>query len=179
MFMFAPESEAAQENVLPKDIIFVVDRSGSMSVEKIEQARNALHFILNQLNPDDRFSIIGFDDYLAVLSETLQQVDRQSLADARNFVDGLYADGSTNLEAALQTGLAILDRSESRASAYKMVIFLTDGLPTAGITDTGLINAFHLYGVHMVVNLQLRLLKIQGPDKHIYALFPFKPSALA
>jgi Ca-activated chloride channel family protein len=167
LFTFAPDTEAFQENILPKDIIFVIDCSGSMGGEKIEQARNALHFTLNQLNPNDRFSIIGFDDRLAILSPSLQTVDRQTLANARRFVDSLSADGSTNLEAALQTGLAILTQSESRPGASKMVIFLTDGLPTAGITDTGLIAdlvagsnrrveaRLHVFGVGYDVNTHL------------------------
>lgn len=167
LFLFAPDAKALQGDTLPKDIIFVIDRSGSMSGEKIEQARNALHFILNQLNPNDRFSIIGFDDRLMVLSQTLQNVDRQSLANARQFVDTFAADGSTDLEAALQSGLTILEQSESRSSASKMVVFLTDGLPTAGITETGLIAdrvaraneaveaRLHVFGVGYDVNTHL------------------------
>jgi Ca-activated chloride channel family protein len=167
LFLFAPDTKALQGDTLPKDIIFVIDRSGSMSGEKIEQARNALHFILNQLNPNDRFSIVGFDDRLMVLSQTLQNVDRQNLANARQFVDSLTADGNTNLEAALQIGLTILGQSEARASASKMVVFLTDGLPTAGITDTGLIAGLvsranqkvearlHVFGVGYDVNTHL------------------------
>ena len=57
-------------DALPKDIVFVIDRSGSMEGEKIVQARDALQFILGQLNPDDRFSIVGFDDLLSVFSDT-------------------------------------------------------------------------------------------------------------
>ena len=148
-------------------MVFVIDRSGSMAGEKMEQARNALHFILSRLNPDDRFSVIGFDESLTVLSETLQSPDRQSLAEARRFVDTLSADGSTNLEAALQTGLNILTRSEARANASKMVVFLTDGLPTAGVTDIGLIAdsvgrtnravaaRLHVFGVGYDVNTHL------------------------
>jgi len=167
LFLFAPETETFEENILPKDIIFVIDRSGSMSGEKIEQARNALNFILNQLNPNDRFSIIGFDDRLAILAPSLQNVDQPTLANARRFVDGLSADGSTNLEAALQTGLTILEQSEARPDASKMVIFLTDGLPTAGITDIELIAnlvanrnrqgeaRLHVFGVGYDVNTHL------------------------
>ena len=167
LFMFAPDTEAVQDDALPKDIVFVIDRSGSMGGEKIEQARNALHFILSRLNPNDRFSIVGFDDYLTVLSDTLQTPDRQTLANARRFVDALSAGASTNLEAALQTGLTIFVQSEPRSNASKMVVFLTDGLPTAGITDTGLIAdlvgranqdlaaRLHVFGVGYDVNTHL------------------------
>ncbi|MCG3212370.1 MAG: hypothetical protein FOGNACKC_06024 [Anaerolineae bacterium] len=167
LFLFAPDTEAVQDDTLPKDIVFVIDRSGSMAGEKIEQARNGLHFILSRLNPNDRFSVVGFDDDISVLSDTLQGPNRQSLADARRFVDALSADGSTNLEAALQTGLNILARSEPRSDASKMIIFLTDGLPTAGVTDTGLIAdsvsrtnqelvaRLHIFGVGYDVNTHL------------------------
>jgi Ca-activated chloride channel family protein len=167
LFLFAPESEAAHDGALPKDIVFVIDRSGSMAGEKVEQARNALQFILGQLNPTDRFSIIGFDDRLTSLSPTLQSVDKQSLAKARQFVTGLTAAGDTDLEAALQAGLAILAESEARPDATRLVVFLTDGLPTAGITDDGLIanlvsrsNAqlearLHVFGVGYDVNTHL------------------------
>ena len=167
LLMFAPDTEAVQDDTLAKDIIFVIDRSGSMGGEKIGQARNALHFILNRLNANDRFSIVGFDDYMTVLSDTLQSPDRQTLANARHFVDTLSANGSTNLEAALQTSLTILAQSEPRSNGSKMIVFLTDGLPTAGITDTGLIAdlvgranqdmaaRLHVFGVGYDVNTHL------------------------
>jgi Ca-activated chloride channel family protein len=176
LFLFAPEAEAVQDEALPKDIVFVIDRSGSMAGEKIEQARNALQFILGQLNPSDRFSMIGFDDHLTSLSPTLQPVDKQSLAEARQFVTGLTAAGDTDLEAALQAGLVILAESEARPEATRLVIFLTDGLPTAGITDDGLIAnlvsrtntqleaRLHVFGVGYDVNTHLldRLAKDNG-----------------
>jgi Ca-activated chloride channel family protein len=166
LFLFAPEAEPVQGDVLPKDIVFVIDRSGSMSGEKIEQARNALHFILSQLNEDDRFSIVGFDHRLSILARTLQSVEKGALADARWFVDGLTADGNTDLETALQAGLEILHDSERR-DASQLVVFLTDGLPTAGVTDEALIarlvtqaNArqkarLHVFGVGYDVNTHL------------------------
>ena len=167
LFLFAPETETMQRGALPKDIVFVVDRSGSMSGEKIEQAKNALQFILSQLNPNDRFSIVAFDDRLEVFSYTLQTVNNDTLMDARHFVNQLYADKSTDLEIALQTGLRIFERSESRAEASRLLIFLTDGLPTAGITDGTLIASLvaqtnewvdarlHTFGVGYDVNTHL------------------------
>ena len=143
LFLFSPNVEQHEATALAKDIVFVIDRSGSMSGEKIEQAKNALHFVLGQLGEDDRFSIVAFDDYVSVLDGTLRPVDEPSLSGARRFVDHLFADGSTNLEAALQAGLEILESGEARA-APRMVIFLTDGLPTAGVTDSALIA--HLVG---------------------------------
>jgi Ca-activated chloride channel family protein len=121
---------------------------------------------LGQLNEADRFSIVGFDHRLAVFHDRLQPVNRQSLADARQFVSGLTADGNTDLAAALQTGLQILNGSEPR-EATAMIVFLTDGLPTAGVTDESLIthlvsqaNAsqaarLHVFGVGYDVNTHL------------------------
>lgn len=166
LFLFAPEGERASQDTIPKDIVFVMDRSGSMSGEKMEQARNALHFILGQLGEDDRFSIVGFDHRLSVLDRRLQPVERSTLDRARAFVDRLVADGNTDLEAALQAGLEILARSEQR-DASSMMIFLTDGLPTAGVTDEELIarlvaqanalreSRLHVFGVGYDVNTHL------------------------
>jgi Ca-activated chloride channel family protein len=166
LLLFSPEAESRQLATLAKDIVFVIDRSGSMSGEKIGQARNALHFILGQLGEDDRFTIIGFDDRVSVLDYALQPVERGALQEARRYVDRLTADGSTDLESALQTALEILLGSENR-EATRMVVFLTDGLPTAGITDEALIGRLvtktnaavearlHVFGVGYDVNTHL------------------------
>lgn len=169
LFLFAPEAEPAGEGTLPKDIVFVVDHSGSMAGEKMEQARNALHYMLGRLNQGDRFSIVAFDDRLSVLAQSPQRVQSQALAEARWFVDALAAEGSTDLESALQAGLAILAHSprERRQEATQIVLFLTDGLPTEGATDAALIadlvaqsNAelearLHVFGVGYDVNTHL------------------------
>ena len=166
LFVFSPDADLKEAGVLPKDIVFIIDRSGSMSGEKIKQARDALSFILAQLGEQDRFSIVAFDDRIQLLDESLQPADRRSLREARRFVDRLTADGATNLEAALQEGLAILERSGGRG-ASRMVVFLTDGLPTEGITDAEAIarlveatNArlearLHVFGVGYDVNTHL------------------------
>jgi Ca-activated chloride channel family protein len=166
LFLFAPEVEPIENEVLPKDIVFVIDRSGSMGGEKIEQARDALHFILGQLNDGDRFSVVAFDHRLSVLASTLLPVEEEALAEARRFVDRLDADGNTDLEGALQAGLKILLRSASR-DASQMVVFLTDGLPTEGVTDETLIAELaantnsqvgarlHVFGVGYDVNTHL------------------------
>lgn len=166
LFLFAPQEEPDPDDSFPKDIVFIIDRSGSMSGEKIEQARNALHFILGQLGEADRFSIVDFSDRLDSFAPTLQPVERNVLADARRYVDRLTADGATDLDAALQAGLEIMAGSERREAA-KIVVFLTDGLPTAGITDDGSIaqraaqtnarleSRLHVFGVGYDVNTHL------------------------
>lgn len=167
LFTFAPELRPAEKDVLPKDIIFVIDRSGSMSGEKIIQAQNALQFILGQLHENDRFAIVGFDDQLDLSADILEPVNRESLARARSFVRGLEARNSTDIDLALHTGLDILKHSEVRPGATRLLVFLTDGLPTAGIIDENeIINhasdanrtqeaRFHVFGVGYDVNTHL------------------------
>jgi Ca-activated chloride channel family protein len=167
MFLFSPEAASGQSgDSLPKDIVFVIDRSGSMSGEKIEQARSALHFILGQLGEGDRFSIVSFNHLVSSFARTLQPVEKRTLADARSYLDRLDAGGNTNLEAALRVGLEALGNSEHR-EASKIIVFLTDGLPTAGVTDETEIarlvaqaNArqearLHVFGVGYDVNTHL------------------------
>ncbi|MGD9316453.1 MAG: VWA domain-containing protein, partial [Anaerolineae bacterium] len=165
-FLYSPEAGPRGSEPLPKDIVFVMDRSGSMEGEKIEQARKALDYILGQLEEGDRFSIVSFDERILLFEPVLQPVEEGTLREARRYVDRLSADGSTDLAAALQSGLAILERSEGRG-ATRMVVFLTDGLPTAGITEEALIarlvtetNArlearLHVFGVGYDVNTHL------------------------
>jgi Ca-activated chloride channel family protein len=166
LFLFSPDVEAPRNSYLPKDIVFVMDRSGSMDGEKIEQVRSGLHFILSQLGEDDRFSIITFNDEVSMFEPVLQPVEYWALQAARRYVDQVTAGGWTDLDLALQTGLEILRRSEGR-EASRMVVFLTDGLPTAGATDKELIarqvhaaNArtearLHVFGVGYDVNTHL------------------------
>jgi Ca-activated chloride channel family protein len=167
LFLFSPDLAAASKTALPKDIVFVIDRSGSMSGEKIEQVRNALHYFIDQLGAADRFSVVSFNDELTVAPDVLSYPEADRVQEMHRFVDGLTADGSTNIEGALQAALDVLARSEPRTGAPQIVVFLTDGLPTAGITDDGLIvqqvaqtNAeiaarLHTFGVGYDVNTHL------------------------
>ncbi len=167
LFLFAPEIQTAERTALPKDIVLVIDRSGSMSGGKLEQAQNALHYILDNLNEGDRFSIVGFDDEMSSLSATLLPVDSPSLDQARRFVNALAPHGSTDLAQALQTGLRIFAASEARSQATRLVVFLTDGLPTAGEVNESTIGELaaeanrevearvHVFGVGYDVNTHL------------------------
>lgn len=167
MFVFAPEAVQGQADTLPKDIVFVIDRSGSMDGEKMVQARDALTQILGRLNAADRFSVVGFDDLLDVYSAVLRPVDRDSIQEAYRFVDGLTARGGTDIAGGLQQALTVMQASERRADAAQMIVFLTDGLATAGITIddeirhliTGLNHdrtvRIHAFGVGYDVNTHL------------------------
>lgn len=167
IFLFTPEVGAARETAMPKDLVLVLDRSGSMSGEKIDQAKQALHFILDHLNPEDRFSIVAFNDRLDVFSRRLEPASSEVRREAHSFVDHLIADEGTDIDSALQRGIEILQTSEPRSGSMPLIVFLTDGLPTVGLTDptriverTGRANAqaearLHVFGVGYDVNSHL------------------------
>lgn len=119
------------EKYVPKDMLFIFDKSGSMSGEKIEQAKGALKFVIGKLKPDDRFNLVYYSDSVDQLKDGLVKATGENIREARDFVSRLEADGGTDINTALQTGGRMLD-PDGRPT---YVIFLTDGLPTVGDTD--------------------------------------------
>jgi Ca-activated chloride channel family protein len=130
LLLASPRVKATDTKPRPKSVVFVLDRSGSMAGKKIEQAKNALSFVLNNLREDDTFNIIAYDDRVESFKPELQRYGSSTRDDALRFVSNIREGGSTNIDGALKSALAILT-DESRPS---YVIFLTDGLPTAGET---------------------------------------------
>lgn len=116
---------------LPKDIVFVVDVSGSMEGEKLQQAKESLKYALSKLSPQDRVALIAFSDTVTEFSSQLVSVDGLDRKAIAAFVDKLEADGGTNINDALLRGLSFFEANER----LKMLVFLTDGLPSAGETD--------------------------------------------
>jgi Ca-activated chloride channel family protein len=125
----------ATSSIVPKDVILVLDTSGSMEGEKIAQARNALKFVLDHLNAGDRFNIISFNSAIKSYSDRLHPVSEA--ANGKQFVDQLAAQGSTDINRALLEALASVDaeRPTTLMVAPATIIFLTDGLPTSGVTE--------------------------------------------
>ena len=99
-----------------------------MSGKKIEQAKGALKFVLNNLQEADLFNIIAYDSSVESFRPELQRYTEQTRNEALGFIEGIYAGGSTNIDGALQAALAQLQD----ASRPTYIVFLTDGLPTAG-----------------------------------------------
>jgi Ca-activated chloride channel family protein len=128
VLLVSPEIKRSQDKPLTKTVVFVVDRSGSMSGKKIEQAKGALRFVLNNLREGDLFNIVAYDSAVESFRPELQKFNDESRQAALGFVEGLYAGGSTNIDGALQAAFAQL-QDDSRAN---YIVFLTDGLPTAG-----------------------------------------------
>ncbi len=124
MMMITPPV-ALDEDVLPKNLILVLDHSGSMEGEKFRQAISAARFILQHLNPNDYFNIVTFSSGVETFAPYLQPVENRTMAEA--WLDGVSPGGSTNIQDALLTGLKM-----DSGSRPTYVIFLTDGLPTTG-----------------------------------------------
>lgn len=118
--------------VLPKDVVFVLDTSGSMSGKKLDQAKKALLFCVNNLNEQDRFEVIRFASDTESLFKKLTDVSKETRAEAETFVTHLRPLGGTAINDALKKALEIRPKETSRPY---IVVFLTDGLPTVGETS--------------------------------------------
>ncbi|MGB3906611.1 MAG: VIT domain-containing protein [Anaerolineae bacterium] len=129
LLLVAPKFEVDERDVVAKDMIFVLDTSGSMEGEKIAQAKDALEFIIGHLNPEDRFNIVAFSTGVRTYAREPQHPSEAG--DAWRFIDDLRAVGGTNIDLALAEALAMADGERPQ-----ILIFLTDGLPTEGVTDT-------------------------------------------
>ncbi|UCF61918.1 MAG: VWA domain-containing protein, partial [Anaerolineaceae bacterium] len=167
LFLLSPSSVMDADVAMPKDIVFVIDRSGSMAGEKIDQAKSAMQYILGKLGEGDRFAIVSFDDRIESPSNELQRVTNRSIQDARSYVSRLYDRGNTDIDGALRRGITLIERAGFRPDASRMIVFLTDGLPTAGVTDERVIVdrvrqsneelqvSLHVFGVGYDVNTHL------------------------
>ncbi|NUP99712.1 MAG: VWA domain-containing protein, partial [Armatimonadetes bacterium] len=131
MLLLAPKSELREQEVQAKDLLVVFDTSGSMSGEKIVQAREALRFVLDNLNPEDRFNLVTFGTAVDSFRAGLTEVTPEAIKQAQEFVAKLQARGGTNIDEALKTALGMLPAKGERP---RMVLFLTDGQPTVGET---------------------------------------------
>jgi Ca-activated chloride channel family protein len=130
--LFLAPAFAAEGRAEPKDVVFVCDTSGSMAGVKMEQAKAALKNCLERLGPEDRFVLIPFSTEARPHASALVANDAASKAQALQFVNELVARGGTNIEEALSAALALRPVDSKRPF---QVLFLTDGLPTVGITD--------------------------------------------
>ncbi|MGA2258606.1 MAG: VIT domain-containing protein [Thermoguttaceae bacterium] len=130
LLLASPEIKAGSERP-KKTVLLVMDRSGSMSGQKIEQVRAALKHVLNNLREGDLFNIVAFDSEVESFRPELQRYKDNTRRDALGFAEGIYAGGSTNINEALRVSLAQLND----AGRPSYVVFLTDGLPTVGETN--------------------------------------------
>lgn len=117
---------------LGRDVAFILDQSGSMSGLKIEEARQALVAAIGTVTPIDRFTVVPFSDGAVPFDSSLQSGTSSKVSSAQSRAAALGIEGGTNIDAALQEAFRQLGSSGAR---LPMVVLLTDGLPTVGVTD--------------------------------------------
>jgi len=128
MLLGNPTGSQVAVKPVPRDVVFILDTSGSMRGEKIEQARAAMEYCLGRLNPEDRFNIITFGTKVTPFRKAPIDVSAGNVAAARTFVEDIVAEGGTNISGALAVALA----GDANPDRPRLAIFLTDGAPTDG-----------------------------------------------
>ncbi len=167
-FLFVAEPDPSDNTeIINKVFTLMIDRSGSMSGTKIVQARNAANFVINHLNPGDMFNIVSFASQVSSFRTEHVPFTTSNQTAALSYIAGLYASGSTNISEAFST--AIPQFNQATDETANIIIFFTDGQPTAGLTNpdqirthvTNLVDAanteIYLYnfGIGSDVNVQL------------------------
>jgi len=132
-FMLTLSPDDVRSGGAPRDVVVVVDVSGSMSGDKLEQARAALHQLVNSLRATnretaDRFRLIQFSSAVHSFADGWTLASAASLREAHDWVDGLQANGGTNIAGALTEAF----RLGSPGERLPLVVFMTDGLPSVG-----------------------------------------------
>ena len=135
LLLLSPQAWGDNRKALPKDVLFVLDTSGSMRGEKIEQARKAMEFCIESLHEQDRFEIIRFSTEAEPLFDKLQPANDKNRKKALGFVNNLRAAGGTAIDEALRTALETVGKQKKADKRLTQVLFLTDGRPTIGQTN--------------------------------------------
>jgi Ca-activated chloride channel family protein len=126
--VLAPRLALDKSDIVPKDVVYVLDVSGSMEGEKLAQAKQALRHGIELLRESDRFNVVAFSSDWTALRSGLGRATERAKQAANGWIDNLQASGSTGLEAALSHALRMGERER-----LFLVVLLTDGLPTVGI----------------------------------------------
>ncbi len=133
LLILSPKDNISEKELINKDIVFVLDTSGSMAdAGKMEKARAALLFGVRSLREGDRFNVINFAGEEHLMESGLISADAAGKKRGEEFVNKLQPSGGTNINDSLIAGMKQFEKSDRT----KMMIFLTDGLPTVGETNT-------------------------------------------
>jgi Ca-activated chloride channel family protein len=132
LLLVSPRAELSKSQQVPRDMVFVLDTSGSMRGKRMTQARNALKYCLNNLGPNDRFGLMNFATTVNKYTDRLLPASKENVGQARKWVDDLEATGGTAINDALQTALSMRTDDSTRTFT---IVFFTDGRPTIGETN--------------------------------------------
>jgi len=171
-----PPDSVADNEVIPKDIIFTADVSSSMSGERVTQLKQSLDEFIDLLTPIDRFNIITFGTHIEKFKPDLVEASNSNIQSAHDFVYHIYAIGMTNISDALDSSLSQSFGLESSNN----LIFLTDGKPTIGVTEADSIltyasnlndNGVRIFSFGIGENLSKTLLTQLSIQNHGYATY--------
>jgi Ca-activated chloride channel family protein len=132
MLLASPRAELSKSQQVPRDMVFVLDTSGSMRGKRMTQAQNALKYCLSNLTANDRFAVMNFATTVNKYTEHLQPATAGNVEAAKKWVDALEATGGTAIDDALRTALGM--RTEDKGRTFT-IVFFTDGQPTIGETN--------------------------------------------
>ncbi len=138
LLLVSPNPGEAPAAAMPKDVVLVLDRSGSMGGEMIGQARKALEHVVTNLNENDRFNVIVYNHHVEAFFDGLAAPTKENVERAIDTADRLDASGGTNIHEALLTAMGMCPAAEGRGDARlrpTYILFMTDGKPTVGKTD--------------------------------------------
>ena len=131
--LISPRFGSSETKKIPQDVVLVMDTSGSMRGEKIDQARKALDYCLRQLTPSDRFGLLAFATGVNPFEDKLLEASPEQIKKAQKWVADLEATGGTAINAALEAALKMRPSGDDRPFT---ILFFTDGMPTIGETNS-------------------------------------------
>jgi Ca-activated chloride channel homolog len=136
--LVSPRAELSKSQQVARDMIFVLDTSGSMRGRRLAQAKGALNYCLKNLNPGDRFNMIEFATAINTYQDRLLEATADNLEQGKRWVDRLEATGGTAIDGAMQKAF---DLSPNDPARPYVIVFFTDGRPTVGETNSDVILA--------------------------------------
>ncbi len=128
--IFGPDPSSESGEVLPKDFVFVVDKSGSMSRTKMGQAKEGVDVIYSSLDVEDRFSLVKFDTSWQAYSSKLVRATKEEVAKLRTYVQSISSGGGTNIHSAM---IAALDIFKAAEEPVPIIVLLSDGRANSGL----------------------------------------------
>ena len=132
LMLLTPRVQISADRIQPRDMVFVLDTSGSMRGPKMDQARRALKYCLSNLNGRDRFAVLNFATTINRYRDGLVDASSEHVEQSKKWVDALEATGGTAINDAM---IAALDLRTKESTRTFTIVFFTDGQPTVGETN--------------------------------------------
>lgn len=152
MVRIRPIAADERLRVLPKDVVLVLDASGSMGRRRIEVIKDQLKIMLDRLRPHDRFNVVGFKQSVRKFTDTLVPATEENKKEAWNFIRPLQASGRTDIYASLEP---LVKLGTERARPL-ILLLVSDGRPTVGVINS-----------RKIIN---SLTQYQGPSTSIFCI---------